>query len=175
MTASRQLRVVDDAEEVAAAVWVTPEAGGGTVGAILPRTFAAHARVLHPAYLASGDNTRPVRWSELGSAHIAASTGFEDLTAAADGVREDIAPPVQGSMPPELIPALLQVLARHTRTPERCWFAVWEGFSGVRVRDETALRLVAPDRRFVLLRGPLAAAATNLDCAGFQTPNLWWP
>jgi hypothetical protein len=38
------------------------------------------------------------------------------------------APPKVGSLPRELAIAMAPVLARHTSTPERIWFAVWEGF-----------------------------------------------
>jgi hypothetical protein len=178
MTGSPGLQVVDDPHQAAATRWVTESVGPvGTVGAIVPPAFAAYARVLHPAYLICRDRSRPVRWSELASRSIAASTRFEDVSAqAADrDAGEELCSPVQGSLAPELIAPLVHVLGRHTRTPRRCWFAVWDGFSGVSVRHASRVRLVAPDRRYVLLRGELADAATNLDCAGFQTPNLWWP
>jgi hypothetical protein len=35
--------------------------------------------------------------------------------------------PWEGQLPRDLVLALAEVLARHTGSPERCWFCVWDG------------------------------------------------
>ena len=39
-----------------------------------------------------------------------------------------ISPPECGNLAPDLLAALCSVLAEHTRTPELCWFCLWEGY-----------------------------------------------
>jgi hypothetical protein len=49
-----------------------------------------------------------------------------DLTAALHHRREFDEPEI-GNLHPEPLAALCEVLARHTATPEACWFGVWDG------------------------------------------------
>jgi hypothetical protein len=68
------------------------------------------------------------------------------------------------------------VLARHTSTPERIWFAVWEGFGDLpeEVRQDPAF--TAPHRRYHLLGGPIDALPQGAyDSVFRQSPNLCWP
>lgn len=83
-------------------------------------------------------------------------------------------PPQGGSLPPELAVPLAAALALHTTTPERCWFAVWNGFGGTREDVGSAPTFRVPAREYHLLEGPVEAAADSvLDRT--QSPNLWWP
>jgi hypothetical protein len=84
---------------------------------------------------------------------------------------------------PDQVRAVLDVLARHTSTPDDCWFALWEGWGDLsggdaaiayrggeqgptRRRIDPAFppsvldgpKLVIPHRAFLLFRGPLSAA-----------------
>ncbi len=83
-----------------------------------------------------------------------------------------------GSLPPERAAGLVEVLRGHTNTPEDCRFAVWEGWGGLEaeVHWPGAVRLRHPGRSYVLLRGPIGAAAASFVAEpGYQGPNLWWP
>ena len=71
---------------------------------------------------------------------------------------------------------LAAVLGRHTGTPQRCWFAVWDGSGGLPERVRRAPGFTVPERRYHLLAGALSAADTSvLDAPCWQTANLWWP
>ena len=60
-----------------------------------------------------------------------ASIGFDELVAALRGTPAsqgwDPSEPWTGSLDPEPLAALCDVLARHTATPEECWFGIWDG------------------------------------------------
>jgi hypothetical protein len=60
------------------------------------------------------------------------------------------------------------VLSRHTRTPGRCWFAVWEGWAGQKPARHPDL--ITADRRYYLRSGPIEALLSEQD-----PPSLWWP
>lgn len=88
----------------------------------------------------------------------------------------------------ELHGSIAAVAERHTSTPDSAWFAIWEGhgFANTeRIRVELdalpafeTLSLGSPFRRYVLLRGPVEAAARLHDPGepgSFRRPDLWWP
>ncbi len=83
--------------------------------------------------------------------------------------------PCAGSLPPELVEPLTAALTHYTTTPDRCWFAVWDGFGGTRadVRSAPAFHLLGRD--YHLLTGPMGAVAESVLDPGGQSPNLWWP
>jgi hypothetical protein len=60
-----------------------------------------------------------------------ASIDFDELAAALDDLtgseRWDVGQPAVGNLEPEPLAALCDILARHTATPEACWFGVWAG------------------------------------------------
>lgn len=72
----------------------------------------------------------------------------------------------------------LGVLARFTRTPQDCWFAVWEGWGHVPEVPRDLPRLELPHRRYGLLRGGLAEVGTWPDALGTRMtvgPAFVWP
>ena len=90
--------------------------------------------------------------------------------------------PQEGSLSEEIALALAGVLAQGTTRPDRCWFAVWEGWGGL--RDDLTFGPVfhLPARGYHLLTGPLSAVAESaLDVPGphhqpyYQSASLWWP
>ena len=102
--------------------------------------------------------------------------------------------PHQGSLEPDDAVALVDVLGRHTSTPSRCWFCIWDGYgwgdeAPLASRSEPAGRLADPpvppevrdgprvelaSRNYFLYSGPIEAALAFLDSEG-QSPNLFWP
>ena len=65
--------------------------------------------------------------------------------------------PDEGSLPQELAPDLCSVLAGHTGTPGRCWFAVWEGWGCLAFGEDAAPAFEIPNRRLLVLTGPITA------------------
>jgi hypothetical protein len=176
--------VVDD---VASSAWIPQvlRSFGSGVGSLVPPVFDDYARVLHPAYACTQDgDERTIRWSVIAEAkqrlvhplvqfpHLVGTLRFENGPAAPDCWD---APPAEGTMPHELAVLLGSILAEHTATPDRCWFAVWEGFADSLVRDLTHARVHVPSRDLVLLAGPVSAIGTSLGGTNFQSANLWWP
>src|SRR3954469_8503246 len=82
-------------------------------------------------------------------------------------------PPARGHLPVQVARALIDVLRRHTATPDDCWFGIWHGHGSV-VADRPTLTL--PAREHWLVRGPIALAAENMaEEPSEQSANLWWP
>jgi hypothetical protein len=119
------------AADASPADWLAHSAGGEyTVHAMVPDAFPAYARVFHPAGLCDRD----VRWADVArdngrTMHAAAEWGSivgSWQLRGQDGLwdRE----PDVGQTPERLAVRLAHILAAHTTAPERCWFAVWEGW-----------------------------------------------
>lgn len=103
--------------------------------------------------------------------------------------------PRTGTLPLHIARALVGVLGNHTRTPERCWFAAWEGWgdpvfatsgAGNDAAAPPAITVVprpnrptfkVPGRGYYIARGPLSAALETVYGATFhyQSASLWWP
>ena len=81
--------------------------------------------------------------------------------------------PQVGTLHPADADALAAVLARHTSTPDRCWFCTWDGWGSVFFDDGPRVEL--PHRNYVLFAGPLAALPSLMDAQDGHSPNLWWP
>ncbi|KOX34214.1 hypothetical protein ADK67_04580 [Saccharothrix sp. NRRL B-16348] len=147
---------------------------GSGVAAVVPDGFAAYARILHPAFDADG---RAVSWAE-----IAASTGrrvhalaqFGAITADAWPDR----PPEIGNLPADEFRRLCAVLTRHTDTPDRCWFGLWNGYGWLDAAERGGeVRL--PGRDYLLFTGPLSAVGEpgwrlSGSTTTHQSPNLLW-
>jgi hypothetical protein len=80
-------------------------------------------------------------------------------------------------MPQPVAARLATILAAHTRTPDSCWFAVWEGFASLDHRHLAAPTLSIPHRNLFLLHGTVGDVVTTLAHVDwiYQSPNLWWP
>lgn len=123
--------LIEPAQDRRPAAWLTRAAGDfGTLHSMVPDVFAAYARVFHPAALCEHE----VRWAAVAAAngrtmHGAAEWG--QLTGswrleAQDGLWDS--QPRHGHTPERQALRMAAVLARHTETPQRCWFAVWDGW-----------------------------------------------
>jgi len=146
------------------------------VMSIIPSGFEAYARVFHPASKVTctadgGAETvfEPLRWSEV--AELAgrtphklmqwpglqgASPSFHDYTVLKVGDAY-VAGPEEGGLPLELAQTLWPIFGQHTKTPYKCFFAIWEGFGFLprTVLDAPAFEI--PARKFHLFAGPLEA------------------
>lgn len=174
------------AVDASAAEWIVAGLRGfaDSVLSLVPVGFAAYVRVFHPAYLTARAGRTPVRWREIAAVNKARAHSGMQLCAltgsdhfmhhSQPGVFDE--PPRAGSLPPELAVTLASALALHTTTPDRYWFAVWNGFGGTRADVRSAPTFSVPQREYNLLKGPAKAATESvLEPPSTQSPNLWWP
>jgi hypothetical protein len=161
-----------------------------SVLSVVPAGFQAYARIFHPARRRDGEGWVPVSWHEVAAAngrvaHRAmqwCSLAGSCSLAGGGGSRPQPGvwdqEPTHGALPRELAVVLAEVLAGRTATPQRCWFAVWDGFGDLAVPDEEGWSFSLPRRRMLLLSGAIGAVATSslsVVPAWWRSPNLWWP
>lgn len=172
--------------DVSPGTWIADELEGqpwATLASLVPRSFDAYARVLHPAVRYDGDDDVDVRWAEVALHNGTVAhphMQWVSLTGAWDYAwGEDNQSPVwdrapdEGHLPTSVAVRLVAVLSRHTATPADCWFGVWHGFGHI-VADAPTLAL--PRRDLWLIRGPVELAAVNMaDEPSEQSVNAWWP
>jgi hypothetical protein len=198
-------------DDLTAAAWIAPRLGAFASGVrgVIPAGFEAYARILHPADSAEAH----VRWSAVAAAgakvahalmqfHTLVGVGPNEYDV--DSAAWTGSVPDQGDLEPESLAALLDILARHTASVERCWFGVWEGYGwlpgGSRVtfvatadgtlppesaeRHFAAIdydaRIELPKRNYLLFSGPLDAALEIGDWPAPNwflphSPNIFWP
>ena len=181
----RGLHLVD---EVSGADWIVSSVRNFEydVGSLLPVTFEAYARVLHPAGRGSGHGDQiDVRWSDVAAANGRIAHAAMEWVAITGDWRFmyedpqpgiwDLAPSI-GSLPSRQATNLANVLGRFTGTPTDCWFAVWDGYGNMPARLRTVPMIEMPYRRMVALRGPLSAAGTAFSGRIWpESASLWWP
>lgn len=174
---------------------------GQDVGSLVPDSFAAYARVLHPldsaVYGAS-------RWADVAARNGRIAHPMMQLHRVSCPVGEpepNASQPSRGvewgSLPAEELEALASVLARHGSPSAVCWFGVWHGYGQLHgspavtrftstgegghvdgIASAEVLsgpRLRAPCREYLVLRGPLSSISKLETSLGGQSPNLWWP
>jgi hypothetical protein len=151
-------------------------------GPLIPAGLEAYARILHPAVRWDGDVEVEVPWSQ-----VAAATGSPvhpamtwEATAGAwapnghPGVWDD--EPIEGQPAPSQVRRLVALLAGFTTEPNRCWYAVWDGYGALELPRDGVPRVELPGRSMLLLSGRLDAAGTSLEAPPFdRRANLWWP
>ncbi|MEE6140595.1 hypothetical protein SKC41_30325 [Mycobacterium sp. 050128] len=184
MVAVGALDVVDD---LRSAGWLTESVRSFAVnvGSLLPDTFAAYARVFHPAH----NGGELVSWAQIARANhktVHPQMQFARLIGYASryvpGYRDtqpglfDEAPEV-GSLPADIAGPLVQALARHTTTADGCWFAVWHGRGDLDEAFHDQPTFALPQREYHLARGPVTAAAQSWATypGRHLSANLWWP
>jgi hypothetical protein len=166
-------------DDDSAAAWIASASGW-----IVPTVFSAYARVLHPAIRYAGDDDVEVPWAEVADANVAVAHPLMQWPAITGGwefVHEDDQSPLwddspaEGHLPVSVASRLVDVLRRHTTTPDDCWFGVWAGFGWfVDVRRPAETNLLGRD--YWLLRGPIELAAANTAPEpAEQSANIWWP
>ena len=177
-------RGVSPCGDTEAADWIEPRllSFASGVGALVPPVFDAYARILHPAQAEDGS---PVRWGAIaawsgGTVHsLAQFTPMSRLRGSGLSDRPFRTPPPDGDCPPATMAALRDVLARHTATPELCYFGVWEGYGWIPREASRAPRLELPNRTYLLFRGPPSGVVDIGfwlgDHFGQQSPDLLWP
>lgn len=181
------------AADTSAAQWVIDGLQGfaESVVSLVPAGFPAYVRVYHPTWHTTSETRTALRWSEVARANnrvahrqmqwpsiIGSYKLYQSSTLpflSADSYEH----PNEGSLPIEVARSLWQALAPHTTTPDRCWFAVWDGFGDLRPGVQSAPAFDLPHRRLHLFSGAVEAIETSFcgvsDWPRYQSANLWWP
>lgn len=179
-------------------------------GSIIPPGFDAYARIFHPATRRLGDLMAPVTWREIAEANLRAYHPEMQFGALVALVGTPTAPrsqsglfdqgPRTATLRLDDATALVDVLAHHTMTPGRCWFAAWEGFGSLedgsmalhtfgggtkerltpddyREKPKQHPTFKLPGRGYYLARGPIHAALETVYGMrwDYQSASLWWP
>jgi hypothetical protein len=187
--------------EVGAADWIVERLHpfGSDVGSFVPEGLEAYARVLHPLRRVADGREIKVRWADVAREAGTAIHPTVQLQELRPG--PELEPPLEGNLERDELDALVEILARHTRSRQSCWFGLWEGYGwmqgglavgelvprparwGFRRRRRRPVGPVAPPgprvqlpgRSLALHRGPIEAAAAFCQPPAHQSPNLWWP
>jgi hypothetical protein len=185
-------------DEIEAADWIGPRLHpfAQDVGSVVPNGFEAYARIFHPASRLVGTEQVEMRWSDVAEwsgRTVHPEMQFHTIAVPVPGRETRLqawsGEPRLGVLSDAQCRALVGLLARHTSTPDTCWFCVWDGYGGLHrtefrarwwrlklrfqnhapIRPE-GKRVRLPGREYLLFTGPLALAAGHMD-----GPNLWWP
>ncbi|GAA3194069.1 MULTISPECIES: hypothetical protein [Streptomyces] len=159
-----------------------------TVASMCTQDYEAYARILHPTWHdpdGSGDDDelRPVTWGRIAEANgyrLHPEIRFEEIVRVGGetlisqpGLWEY--GPSNAGPPSEICAPLTDILARHTRTPRQCWFALWDGYGVMRdLIPQGAPRAILPGRDKLLFQGPLAALRDDEPPLRVQFDH-WWP
>jgi hypothetical protein len=167
--------------DVAEASWIAERLHpfGEDAGSVVPDGFERYARLFHPV---EGRGGRYERWTEIAERNgrivhpemqlhmISRPVGTPSLGGYDPGPGYN-----SGSLPKNERVVVVEHLRRATRTPDDCWFCVWEGFGGM---DDQGVdeRVELSARSYLLARGSIDEALPSvLDAPWDQSPNLSWP
>lgn len=189
--------------DLSAADWIVESLHefAADVGSVMPPVFEAYARVFHPARRRFGPpgpdmSSREVTWRSIAEANgrvFHPEVQFGNLVGGwrvreQPGIWDE--EPVTGTLPHRVARQLVLELERFTSTPERCWFAVWEGWGGMeRTLPRGLPRIHVPQRAYFLAAAPISAALQSVDPPrfpwtgdpqfadefGYRSANIWWP
>ena len=170
--------------DLSPASWVAAavEPFGSGIAALVPPVFDAYVRVFHPAARYVGDTDLDVSWAEVAAANGRVAhpvMEWGSITGSMEFFSEDDQDPLwqgapaMGPLPVHVAARIAAVLARHTTTPEDCWFGVWSGWGSLDVEGPT---LALPGREYWLVRGPIVLATENMAPEpSEQSASVWWP
>ncbi len=160
-----------------------------TATSVVPGGFESYARLLHPSTRRDATGGPPeVRWAEVSAwSGVPMSKDVQFHQIAFPRSEQPTPPPwhgepARGTLTLGDATALVGILKRHTSTPSRCWFGVWDGYGGWECRDTggpprpggAMPKVELPGRSYLLYQGPIEGALA-FSAPSFQTPNLWWP
>ena len=146
---------------------------GRTVSSFLPGDLPSYARVYHP-FDSNDASGNLFTWREV----AATDEYLRDGATAADFASHNPANlrAREGNLHPTVIDVLIEHLRLATTTPERCYFALWNGFADSVVPPGLGPKLELPNRRYDVFFGPVEGARTSLSDISWshQSANLWW-
>jgi len=157
--------------------------GQRAVGWFIPSGYEAYVRIMHPLVLVTEVSSMRVKWRDVA---VANGSSLEELLMSLSLSGE---PPRErpsgedlwsttsdnGTLTLELASTLLTVLEKHTETLDKCWFAVWDGWTGM-IKPETAPPVFRiPWRELLLFEGQMKDILYLFAPDRYQSANLWWP
>ncbi len=176
----------DVCEDLSPAVWFAQglqqpftQSGPFRVRSVVPASFDAYARLVHPAYDLSGQAIQlrhvhePQRQRWGGDARFPHQTGWPEGPSGAD-----IWTPTIGTPDMADLDVLADLLSAWTTSPECLWALMWPGWG---TSEATYLHRHAPKVRvgretFALLRGRVSTIGVLARTHGMdQAPSYWWP
>lgn len=166
------------ARSMSSANWLSRGFGGPPllVSTFVPETFPAVVRVLNPLRGAAG---RKISWAaaaqECGIALDTNPVG-ESLCLDYEAKTGEKLSVDFGTVDRDVASTLSEVLSLYTVSPDKCFFAVWTGYSDI--RDELTrapVVVLPPEREMFLLEGPIGAAVEPVDEQGSRRSVRWWP
>lgn len=175
--------------DVSAGEWIAPilkgfvaTHGDSEVGWILPDTYSAYARVLHPASRhpdGHGRSRELVLWADVAEANARTMhplVEWDFLIPNKADIRGQPGlwdtQPSTGIIDPFVAEALCSVLRLHTATPESCWYAIWDGNTALDDLRGVGGRLRMFGRSYLLVRDQVDTVDKELNSI---EPSLWWP
>ncbi|MFC7787893.1 hypothetical protein ACU045_02820 [Microbacterium sp. MAHUQ-60] len=120
--------------------------GYATMHGVVPRGYAAYARVFHPASVRSRPEIPDdvaVTWADVASVFatrlhplaqwraLVRTPDDEDWRTRNGPDGREFTSPEEGSMPPELLASVARHLVEHTGTPDAGFAALWAGWGGL--------------------------------------------
>lgn len=170
------------AESASVADWLVRslDASASHVSRYVPGTFDRFVRILNPAIEKA--TNRPVTWAEVARIRgvpLTLTTQWSDIVEETQRKRPGSAwiDPKTGSLDVAMARRLAGILHAATTTPARAYFGFWEGYADV--QDLVAPSVILPpDRRILLLTGPVLAGASSIEPGPFpfeRLPLRWWP
>lgn len=183
--------------DVHPAEWIAPllHEFCSDTGSVIPEGFEAYCRIFHPirsspsgaaskSWTAVAQENGRVVHPEMQIHMISRPAG----SAAPEYDLNDFLNELDwGSLPLPERADLVDLLRGETRTPELCWFCIWDGFGAFDFAGESE-RVHLPNRDYVLYSGPIELAMAPLETGppdvaadqldepwDTQSPNLWWP
>jgi len=146
MTIGVDRSALEPVTDVSVGDWIAPRLGpfGGSVGSVVPRCYAAYARILHPVLDTHDPTLPPARWADVCAATgrqphalmqwqaIAGATEARTGEAVTRTTAWSGGEPEVGNLDRDTLLAQCRVLADHTEPPDQhCFFALWEGFGWI--------------------------------------------
>lgn len=147
------------------------------VASVIPRGFAAYARIFHPPY--DTFRQRESTWAEAAGHYgrkFHSQMQWAALAKQSGEGQSRFVEPDKGHLSERQAMALVNILSSCTGTADECNFAVWDGW-GLLVSEQWpgAPRLHLPGRSYILLTGPIESALMSVTPKFQQSASLWWP
>lgn len=168
------------AESASVADWLlrSLSTSGSHVSSYVPDTFYRFVRMLNPAFEAA--TNQPVTWAEVARIRgvpLTPTTQWEDLVQGLRRKQLDSIwiEPKTGTLDVAVARRLAGILHAATTTPDHAFFGFWEGYADTHHIVAPSV-VLPPDRRILLMTGPVLSGASSIAIDPFERlPLRWWP
>lgn len=180
MMSENESTTLRPAESASAADWLLRSLNtkASQVSSYVPDTFDRFVRILNPAIEAA--TNRPVTWAEVARIRgipLTPTNQWADLVKGVQRKRGDSiwVEPATGTLDVAVARRLAGILRAATTTPARAYFGFWEGYADTHHIVAPSV-VLPPDRRILLMTGPVLSGASPIAIEPFERlPLRWWP